>query len=885
VGFTTTPAESPANVYWDRRIEVPLVVQQSLFSDSSVGGRSEISFGRISLANDDGALNVLGDYDWDGRLIEVLYTEKERPVYADFIAVFSGTAEQFLLGDIVEIEVRDLQILFEEPFQPSKFLGTGGVEGPTEYTGRRKPHLLGTKRQFTPLPLDPANLVWCYHSGPAGGVLGVKDSGADLPYAGDYPSYAALIAASIPAGQYATCNALGLLRLNAPPIGVLTIDAEGQRENLLISPFTLTRTQAGGASSTALNSDGLTWREYVANAARTNGTARGRLLEGERTNGIRNIRAEGTAGALPTNWARVNAGSGVNPTYSAITANGMTGLRITYVGTTAGVPGTETIEFDGRTPGIFAANAGVLINSSFFYRLSSGALPVGAPVVQNRIVTFNNAGTVIAATGQNFTALDGDIRRTSHTHTPAAGVGVNGRAISGIHFGTWPASTAVNFSIDVFWPQLETGWSASSPILPTSGTPASATRGSDIVSAPLSSLGVPSTGTCTVLWSGVIPQQSPTGFGQNLVQLEQTGSDANSYRLRNPAASNSIDLMRVNAGVVSSISLGTMTPGTAFRAGFVINGSGRMAGSFNGGAVQAVTGGVTTGLTDMRVGNIVSGLQPLFGDVAVFRVLPYALSDADLQTAVAALPVVNGTLKTFADIAQHSILRSVPLTLADFNPTTVSALNTSCSQGLGYWYGGDSEEPLRGVLDTLASSVGVYYGFDESRKIFFGRFEAPAVTPDYVFSERDIYDLQPIPADRRLKTQIVAWGERVRPLEDQEIAGTITGTSRTALMEKWRLETHTSSSVATASLLAREERIDSSFDVLADAQNEAQRRVALFGPRRQAFTVEVPFTPNLRPGHTVELQDSRLIGVAKRFRVLKIERDASEQRVTMEVWG
>ena len=59
LGFTTTPIESPANTYWDRRIEVPLVVGQSLFAGSDAGGRSEVSIGQITLANHDGALDAL----------------------------------------------------------------------------------------------------------------------------------------------------------------------------------------------------------------------------------------------------------------------------------------------------------------------------------------------------------------------------------------------------------------------------------------------------------------------------------------------------------------------------------------------------------------------------------------------------------------------------------------------------------------------------------------------------------------------------------------------------------------------------------------------------------------------------------------------------------
>jgi hypothetical protein len=477
VGFTTEPADSPANTYWQRRIQVPLTARLALFAGTATGGRSDVSFGAVVLANDDGALDGLADYDWDGRLVEVLYTPNPRPVLADFAVVFSGAAERLLPGDDLEIEVRDLQVLLDEPLQPARFAGTGGAEGPAEFKDRRKPTLFGVRRQFTPLLLDAANLVWCYHSGPVGGPLAVRDAGVALPVAANYATYAALIAAAIPAGQYATCNALGLLRLNAPPAGALTIDAEGAK--------------------------------------------------------------------------------------------------------------------------------------------------------------------------------------------PGASV-----------------------------------------------------------------------------------------------------------------------------------------------------------------------------------------------------------------------------LVTFADITQHAITRATSLTTGDFATGTVAALNAIAGQTLGHWDDGGNDTTLREVLDTLADSIGAFYGFDDARKIVLGRLDAPAVTPDAILTARDIDALRPLPAERRLKTMTVGWGQRVNPLRDEDIAGSVTGTARTALIEPWRQERHTDAAVATASLLAREERLDSAMDTSAAALAEAQRRVALYGPRRRAFDVEAVLVPGLRPGMTVEIRDARFgLAAGARFRLLRIERDAAREGMVLEVWG
>lgn len=477
LGFVTTPAESPANTYWDRRIEVPLIVEQSLFAGADAGGRSEISVGQISLANEDGALDALASYDWDGRLIEVRYSALASPALADFAVVFSGTAERLVPGDEIAIEVRDLQILLEEPYQPARFAGTGGVEGPAEFKDRRKPRVLGVARQFTPLLLNEPAQVWCYGDGPMGGVLEVRDAGALLTAGADFANYAALIAATLTAGTYATCNALGLMRLAVPPSGVVTIDAEG-------------------------------------------------------------------------------------------------------------------------------------------------AQPAGA------------------------------------------------------------------------------------------------------------------------------------------------------------------------------------------------------------------------------------------------------------------------VLKRFADIAVHVVDAATTLAAGDFAAGTVAALNTICPQTLGHWYDGAAELSVRDVLDDLAQTIGAFYGFDDARKIVLGRLDAPAVTPDLSFGERDLIELRPLPAERRLKAQVVRWGRRIRPLQDQDIAGAITGSARQALIEEWRQEREASATVAAASLLAREETLDSAFDVGSDALTEAQRRVALYGPRRDAFEAVVPLVAGLRPGVTVQITDPRFgLASGRRFRVMRIERRAADQEVTMEVWG
>jgi len=228
IGFTSEPGDAVSNTYFVRRIETPLSVKRSLFSGTAIGGYSETSFGKATLANDDGALDGLADLDWDGRRVEILYTPAERPTLADFVPLFDGAAEQLVLGDAIEIELRDLLVLLDVPASRGQFGGAGGIDGTAELKGREKPWLVGRRRQIEPVLIDAAHNVYMVDPLGFSTLLAARDMG--VLYTGtvtDYASYAALIAATIPGTGIATAKVAGLIRLGQDPKGRFTIDAEG----------------------------------------------------------------------------------------------------------------------------------------------------------------------------------------------------------------------------------------------------------------------------------------------------------------------------------------------------------------------------------------------------------------------------------------------------------------------------------------------------------------------------------------------------------------------------------------------------------------------------------------------------------------------------------
>jgi hypothetical protein len=193
--------------------------------------------------------------------------------------------------------------------------------------------------------------------------------------------------------------------------------------------------------------------------------------------------------------------------------------------------------------------------------------------------------------------------------------------------------------VDIGWPQLEQAAFASTPILPPVGAPAASTRGTDILTAPLSALGIADNGACTVLWRGVF-NATNIGNSQTIAAIDD-GTAANRCEIR--LTSTGIpEVIRVTAGVVAQTNFGGAPPtlGATMRAGFTLDGAGRLAGvvaGYIGGAVAAVAGTATVGLSAFRHGTSVGNGRELWGETHTLTVLPRVLSDSDLQAAVAAL--------------------------------------------------------------------------------------------------------------------------------------------------------------------------------------------------------------------------------------------------------
>ena len=234
IGKMTRPSETPANVWFDPRLQQPIRFKRTMFSNARVTGGATIGSGEIVLNNTDQALAGLRDLGIDGRDVVIRVGPQDAAYPSGYTTFLNGTAEQVEVGSrAATIRLRDTLQLLPLPLQANLYAGTNALPSGAEGTaadikGQRKPLLFGRRSWMVPVMVNTAKLILQFHDGQAQAVDAVYDQGVAITYSGtDRASLAALEAATVTAGQYDTCLALGLIRLGASPAGRITMDARG----------------------------------------------------------------------------------------------------------------------------------------------------------------------------------------------------------------------------------------------------------------------------------------------------------------------------------------------------------------------------------------------------------------------------------------------------------------------------------------------------------------------------------------------------------------------------------------------------------------------------------------------------------------------------------
>lgn len=398
----------------------------------------------------------------------------------------------------------------------------------------------------------------------------------------------------------------GALRLSRRPL---------LRPGQLLLP--LTRAQVSSVA-TAQAADGTSWTEFpLADTPRFSGAARRLAIGGQRTNGFANPRCEGavpgTPGTMPTFWTIATALGLTTSVVGAGAEDGIPFFDLRFAGTPTS---SGNLQVNHTAP---AASDGQIWTYSLFSKLVAGS-PPGSAALALQVGSASANTTYTLSSG----ALGASRRSATATGAGGASSSLARWRMTGITSGS-----PVDFTVRLGAVQNEQGAFASMPIFPPVGTPGASTRGADLVAPTLASLGIPASGDCTLLFDLVIPQAAPTGVNQTLLVVDDSTAN-NRLALQNPGGGATIVPSRVTGGSgASGSSAGTFTPGTPFRVAASIR-AGRIAASVAGGAVVAATGGPTSGLTHLRIGNDLVGTAALFGELGSIDLLP-AVPDGVLR--------------------------------------------------------------------------------------------------------------------------------------------------------------------------------------------------------------------------------------------------------------
>lgn len=146
--------------------------------------------------------------------------------------VFKGLVDRFEAdGNRLKVSASVDTEPFEKDVLTLAYAGTGGAEGDANLKNRPKPWVFGRALNVEPVLINATDSVFQFSAyGPIQAVNALYERASDFGASiGDYASYAALVAATVPAGRWATCLAQGMVRLGAPPYGVITGDVDGDK--------------------------------------------------------------------------------------------------------------------------------------------------------------------------------------------------------------------------------------------------------------------------------------------------------------------------------------------------------------------------------------------------------------------------------------------------------------------------------------------------------------------------------------------------------------------------------------------------------------------------------------------------------------------------------
>lgn len=241
IPFITLPTDTLPNQQFTGKLLKGLEFHVSIVDGTDIGRKMSTGVGEFQLDNSDrGYDSLYTNNTFDGRRALLKYGQITIPglvpsSFDTYPTLLDGIIQDiFLDGQQLRGTIRDNAFKLDVPASPNTYGGTGTTDGDTGLAGKRKEASFGVVNNVTPTLINAVNLVFSVNGGlPVNAIPNVYDSAYALPSPSspgpdaDYANYAALIAATVNNGHYATCKALGLFRLGSTPFGLVTCDVQG----------------------------------------------------------------------------------------------------------------------------------------------------------------------------------------------------------------------------------------------------------------------------------------------------------------------------------------------------------------------------------------------------------------------------------------------------------------------------------------------------------------------------------------------------------------------------------------------------------------------------------------------------------------------------------
>lgn len=210
--------------------------EESLFSTGTTTGAISSGIGEISLSNKDGEFDAYRFHGFDGQIVEVFFLTSKTEEPTDDNLIFRGTMKHIEMSiEEFSIYVMNRLEAIEYSIQTMTFAGTNlgptGLEGvPDTIGGRIKPMVWGRCLNVPGYVVNSSLHIYAFNYNHIGNrkavhsIWNIADKGGAIVFEADVANSAALVAASVTAGNYKSCRAEGLIKLGSAPKGEVTGD-------------------------------------------------------------------------------------------------------------------------------------------------------------------------------------------------------------------------------------------------------------------------------------------------------------------------------------------------------------------------------------------------------------------------------------------------------------------------------------------------------------------------------------------------------------------------------------------------------------------------------------------------------------------------------------